>query len=93
MSAAVAFWSTELKLGAPMEVQPPLGYFLNIQQAAFEGDKGHLVVYAVTTSIDGEPIKPVLCTLRYGLIEQCSLSLVFGYDVPVRIYPALAPCA
>jgi hypothetical protein len=42
------------------------------------------VVHATTTSIEGDEVKPVLCTLRSGTSDQCSLSLVFGYDVPVR---------
>lgn len=49
------------------------------------GDKGNLIVHAETTSIEGDLIKPYLCTLRANTMEQCNLSLVFGYDVPVRV--------
>ena len=43
-------------------------------------------MFCKTTSIEGDEVKPVLCTLRNPSLEQTNLSLVFGYDVPVSFY-------
>ena len=40
------------------------------------------MVHCKTLSIEGDEMKPVLCTLRASTFEQANLSLVFGYDVP-----------
>ena len=86
---SVAFWSTELKKGgAPSEVQPPEGYVLNVQNAAIIGSEGRaLHLYAKTQDIEGNDMDVLLTTLR-GTVgsDQCQLSLVFGYDVPVQFY-------
>jgi len=37
---SIAFWSVELKKGKPVEVQPPEGYVLNLQNAAVTGGEG-----------------------------------------------------
>lgn len=70
-----------------MEVQPPEGYVLNLQQAALvvEGEaKGSMQLKVQTIAIDGEEIKSVLGTLRANAVDQFSMALVFGYDVPVK---------
>ncbi len=51
---SVAFWSVELSKGKPIEVQPPEGYVLNVQQAAIDAkdDTAVATVKAKTTSIE-----------------------------------------
>ena len=86
---SVAFWSTELKKGgAPSEVQPPEGYVLNVQNAAIIGSDGKaLNLFAKTQDIEGNEMDVLLTTLRGTAgSDQCQLSLVFGYDVPVKFY-------
>ena len=62
------------------------GYVLNVQNAALADKASKPVVLRVkTTSIEGEPIDAVLCTLRQNT-DQALLQLVFGYDVPVVFY-------
>ena len=51
---SVAFWSAEVSKGKPVEVQPPEGYVLNLQQAAITSDKDNAsaIVKAKTTAIE-----------------------------------------
>lgn len=79
---SVAFWSAKLSGGKPVEVQPPEGYVLNVQQAAITGE-GHAVIKVKTVSVEGDNIEAVIATLRAKTTDQVNLSLVFGYDVPV----------
>jgi hypothetical protein len=79
---SVAFWSVKLTNGKAVEVQPPEGYVLNVQQAAYVGE-AHTVVKVHTTSVEGDKLESVICTLRSKTADQVSMSLVFGYDVPV----------
>ena len=79
---SVAFWSVDIKKGKPQEVQPPEGYVLNVQQAALVGD-GPVIVRAKSTSIEGDVLNPVLCTLK-SQFPQTNLQLVFGFDVPIE---------
>ena len=87
---SIAFWSSIIKPGTDVEVQPPEGYVLNLQQAALviDGDsaaaKGNMQLKVQTIAIDGEDIKSVLGTLRANAVDQFSMALVFGYDVPVK---------
>ena len=41
-------------------------------------------VFATTANIEGEEMKTLITTLRSGKTDQCQLSLVFGFDVPVQ---------
>jgi hypothetical protein len=84
---SIAAWSTSLKQGANASVvQTPEGYVLNVQNAAISG-KGPLQLWSRTQSIDGEDNEFLICTLRgESGSDQCQLSLVFGYDVPVEFY-------
>lgn len=79
---SVAFWSCKLSGGKAVEVQPPEGYVLNVQQAAITGE-GHAVIKVKTVSVEGDKIDAVIATLRAKTTDQVNLSLVFGYDVPV----------
>lgn len=81
---SVAFWSAEVKVGKPVTLTPPEGFVLNVQQAAVagEGGKGPVVVRIETESIEGDKIEAVIGTLRPGQVDQFSVSLVVGYDVP-----------
>jgi len=84
---SVAFWSVQIKSGTEVEVQPPEGYVLNVQQAALEsekGSKGAAYLRVTTTNIAGDEQTSLLCTLRDDRVEQCPLNLVFGYDVPIK---------
>lgn len=84
---SVAFWSVAVKSGEKLEVQPPEGYVLNVQQVALAGEgSGKVSLKVETESIEGEPIDAVLCSLKGNAVEQVSLALVFGYDVPVKLY-------
>jgi len=83
---SLAFWTIKISNGKPAEVQPPEGYVLNIQQAAFEGsltDKTPIVIHAQTDDIEDNKISAVIGTLRPGTVDQIALGLVFGYEVPV----------
>ena len=82
---SLAFWSIQITHDKPVEVQPPEGYVLNIQQAAIDGgdSKSALVIKAETLSIEDEKIVAVIGTLRPGTVDQINLGLVFGYEVPV----------
>lgn len=79
---SVAFWSVKLTNNKPVEVQPPEGYVLNVQQAAIAGE-GTAIVKVNTVSVEGDKLDAVICTLRSKTTDQVNLSLVFGYDVPV----------
>ena len=79
---SVAFWSVKLTNNKAVEVQPPEGYVLNVQNAAMVGE-GSVVVKLTTTSVEGDKIDAVICTLRSKTTDQVGMSLVFGYDVPV----------
>jgi hypothetical protein len=80
---SVAFWCITLKGGKSEEVQPPEGYVLNVQQCAIVGKPNESAVLQVnTTSVEGDSIDAVICTLRVGTSDQVGLNLVFGYDVP-----------
>ena len=85
---SIAFWSATVKVGTPLEVQPPEGYVLNLQQAALvcENDnaKGSMQVICHTTAIEGDALTSVLGTLRPNSQDQFAMALVFGYDVPVK---------
>lgn len=82
---SVAFWSVQLKSGKPVEVQPPEGYVLNVQQAVLTGGKAgsSQELKVKTVSVEGDELEAVIAVLRSGTCDQCSMSLVFGYDVPV----------
>ena len=82
---SVAFWSVTVSNNKPVEVQPPEGFVLNLQQAALVGGKnGSAQVLKVkTVAIEGDDIDAVIGTLRPTTADQISFSLVFGYDVPV----------
>lgn len=81
---SVAFWSIAITNKAPKEVEVPEGYVLNLQQAAITGaTKGSQVIKVSTVAIDGEKLDAVVATLRPGTVDQTTVSLVFGYDVPV----------
>jgi hypothetical protein len=86
LNMSVAFWSAEIKAGKPVEVQPPEGYVLNLQQAALAEGKtdASVIVKATTTGIDGDKLTAVLCTLRKNTCDQVGLQLVFGFDAPVQ---------
>lgn len=79
---SVAFWSAVVSKGKPVEVQPPEGFVLNLQQAAVVNGKGSNVLKVSTIAIEGEKIDAVIGTLRTGTTDQIILSLVFGFDVP-----------
>jgi hypothetical protein len=79
---SVAFWSVKLTNGKAVEVQPPEGYVLNVQQAALSGE-GTAVIKVHTTSVEGDKLESVIGTLRSKGNDQFPLNLVFGYDVPV----------
>lgn len=79
---SVAYWSVKLTNGKSVEVQPPEGYVLNVQQATYVGND-HAVIKVHTTSVEGDKLESVIGTLRGKTVEQFSLDLVFGYDVPV----------
>lgn len=89
---AVAFWSIALKSkDKPVDVQPPDGYVLNVQQIALadcknDNESNSMVVKIKTVSVEGEDLNSVLATLRPRKVEQVPLNLVFGYDVPVTFY-------
>lgn len=80
---SVAFWSTKLVAGKSVEVQPPEGYVLNLQQAALVNgnDKDSYAVHVDTLAIEGDKLESVIGTLRSGKVDQFNVSLVFGYDV------------
>lgn len=72
---SVAFWSAVVKVGKPVEVQPPEGYVLNLQQAALvdHDAKGFMVIKAHSVSIEGNKIDAVLGTLRPITSDQFSM--------------------
>ena len=72
---SIAFWSAIVKVGKPVEVQPPEGYVLNLQQAALVGHdaNGSMVVKAHSISIEGNDIDAVLGTLRPITSDQFSM--------------------
>lgn len=82
---SVAFWSAVVKVGKSVEVQPPDGYVLNLQQAALvdHDAKGSMVVKAHSVSIEGDKIEAVLGTLRSITQDQFSMgkfpSIVFHF--------------
>ncbi len=80
---SVAFWSVTVTNKTPVEVQPPEGFVLNLQQAALVGAaKGAAVLKVSTVAIEGDAIEAVIGTLRPVTADQINFSLVFGYDVP-----------
>ena len=83
---SVAFWSIKLTPGKPVDVQPPEGYVLNMQQAALVGAKAGVsaTVSVETLAIEGEKLEAVVGTLRAEKTDQFTTSLVFGYDVPAK---------
>ena len=84
---SLAFWSVPVTSEKPVEVQPPEGYVLNIQQAAAEGgDKGTVVIKAKTLSIEDEEINAVVGTLRPGTVDQISLGKVIVRNDMKRIF-------
>lgn len=71
---SLAFWSVKITSEKAVEVQPPEGYVLNIQQAAYEGsDKGPIFVKCETTDIEDVKVEALIGTLRPGTIDQISL--------------------
>ena len=74
---SVAFWSAVVKPGNDVEVQPPEGYVLNLQQAALSTEsadsKGSMVLKVSTIAIEGDKIVSVLGTLRPVTMEQFSM--------------------
>jgi hypothetical protein len=85
---SVAFWSCELRGSKPYDFQSPEGYVLNVQQVALvtEGQDVKRVMVKTLSLTDDEEINVCLCTLRGQKVEQCSVSIVFGYDAPVSFY-------
>ena len=85
---SIAFFGIELKKGKPSEVQPPEGYVLNLQNAAVNSsdNSASVRIFAKTRSIEDEDLTILLATLRPNMIDQCQLSLVFSYDVPVEFH-------
>ncbi len=83
---SVAFWATKIVAGKPVEVQPPEGYVLNVQQAAIVNGKDNqsYTVNVDTLAIEGEKLEAVIGTLRPGKVDQFNFNLVFGYDVPTK---------
>lgn len=80
----VAFWTASVKVGHPVEVQPPEGYYLSLQQAAISGNVVDAIILKVSTiSFNGDEVEAVVGTLRPIRSDQINLNLVFGYDVPV----------
>lgn len=83
---SVAFWSAKLSKGdKPVEVQPPEGYVLNVQNLALTdaGTNTALQVKVQTVSIEGDRLESVIATMRSPTAEQVAVNLVFGFDVPV----------
>lgn len=72
---SLAFWAIQVTNEKPVEVQPPEGYVLNIQQVAIEGgvEKSAVVVKAETVSIEDEELICVIGTLRPTVTDQISL--------------------
>ena len=85
---SIAFWSEEVSKGSGAEVQPPEGYVLNCTQMALQtshsSSKSGYRVFATTEDIHGDERKSLLGTLRPISCENTQLSLVFGYDIPVK---------
>lgn len=83
---SIAFWSIKIVGNKPVEVQPPEGYVVNVQQAALANgkDKTSYVVSVDTLAIEGEKLSAVIGTLRTTTVEQFNCNLVFGYDVPTK---------
>lgn len=83
---AVAFWSVKLTTQGPVNVQPPEGYVLNVQQVALIGgkEKSSYKVKAETQAIEGGDLESFLGTLKANTCDQFSCSLVFGYDVATK---------
>lgn len=85
---SVAFWSEEVVSGKEVEVQPPEGYVLNVCQIALQtkhsSGKSGYGLYASTYAITGTPLKTLVATLRPQTCENVQVSLVFGFDVPVK---------
>lgn len=73
---SLAFWSVKVTSEKPVEVQPPEGYVLNIQCAAYEGpssDKGIVLLKVETIDIEDVKIDALIATLRPGTVDQISL--------------------
>lgn len=73
---SIAFWSAVVKVGKVVEVQPPEGYVLNLQQAALVGHdaaNGSIVVKAHSVSLEGDKVDAVLGTLRPITSDQFSM--------------------
>ena len=79
---SVAFWSTSLKPGKPIEVQPPEGYVLNLQNASIHTTNANatnkntaLVIKVKTTSIEGDDLESVIGS------NHCFMSLNIIYSL------------
>jgi len=76
---SLAFWSVKVTSEKPVEVQPPEGYVLNIQQAAYEGpttDKASVLLKVETIDIEDVKIDALIGTLRPGSVDQINLGIV-----------------
>lgn len=73
--------------GDKQKVDVPEGFVLNLQNVALESasPKASLKLFVSTTSVEGEAVTVLLCTLRAGGVEQCPMQLVFGSDVPTSL--------
>lgn len=78
---SVEFWSVQVKSGTEVTVRPPEEYLINITQAAVTGTGNSAVVFLNTTSIEGEPVKCVLGTLRPNKVDQFPLNIIIGNEV------------
>jgi hypothetical protein len=88
---SLAFWSIAVTSEKPVEVQPPEGYVLNIQQAALENGKNNeaVLLKAETVSIEDEVLAPILGTLRSGAVDQISLGRRYFKHFPLEIILSL----
>ena len=80
----VCFWGAQVMESKSVHVQPPEGFVLNVQLATLDATMGDRYVLKVSTrSIDGEPIRTIVCSLRPKTVENVKLDLVFGWEAPV----------
>jgi hypothetical protein len=79
---AVAFWSVPVSVGKPVEVQPPEGFVINLQQAALDTtdmkDGTSFCLKASTLGIESEEMEAILGTLRCGKTDQMNLGEYFN---------------
>ena len=77
--SSIAFWSIVVSESKPVELQPPEGYVLNVQQIALDTSKDlnnkgtSVLVKAATLSIENEQLNPVIGTLRSGTTDQINV--------------------